>query len=279
MGFLSFLYRNIFITPSATPPTLSLAGKTALVTGGNTGLGLAPAHQLLGALAPGATVEVRTVDMADPASVVAFADTFDAPLDLAIARTASAATGNETCVQVNHVSTVLLGVLLLPALRQAGGRLTVVSTEMALWAAWKPAGGLLAYLNRAESYDKAERYAVSKLMGLAWTGLHRGWTGWDRAGVEGVKRVVARTGDVGARGVVYAAAVVGRESHGEYISENKIIKYGGPDRGFIDTPHGKKVQTKIWDETITELEKTVPDFKQRIGVVEPVAVAPEAPAV
>ena len=47
--YISFLYRQFFVTPPPLPASLSLAGKTGIVTGSNTGLGYPASAQLLSA--------------------------------------------------------------------------------------------------------------------------------------------------------------------------------------------------------------------------------------
>lgn len=147
-----FLHNQFFTTPVYPPKGTSLTSQTAIVTGGNTGLGLESARQLLalhlshliiavrtpskGETAaaelrkqdPKASIEVWTLDMASYDSVQAFTRRVDAELprlDIVIlnAGIASnnfrtvAATGHEEIIQVNYLSTVLLATLLLPILK------------------------------------------------------------------------------------------------------------------------------------------------------------------
>lgn len=147
-----FINNQFRAKPQWPAPGTSLAGKTAIVTGGNTGLGFEAASQLLdlglsrlilavrsaarGEAAasklrpahPKATVEVWDLDMASYDSVRAFARRVDAQLgrvDLVLLNAgvirmkylAVDATGHNEAVQVNYLSTVLLATLLLPVLR------------------------------------------------------------------------------------------------------------------------------------------------------------------
>ena len=152
---------NPFAQPNLEPPptNTSLAGKTVLVTGANTGLGYGSARSLLqmgvktlilgvrsvskGEAAklslladpvvlsrnPNADVQVMELDLAEYQSVIEFADKIikaqDA-LDLLILNAGVALTswqistaGHEMVIQVNYLSTALLMLLLLPKLDQS----------------------------------------------------------------------------------------------------------------------------------------------------------------
>lgn len=161
IGFL----RRQRTAPKTLPAGVSASGQTAVVTGSNTGLGLAAARQLLelglahlvmgvrsqakgDAVAdrlraefPAARVTVWTVDMASYESVRAFADRcatlgrIDAVVLNAGIMSSSFSkaetTGHELMLQVNYLSTALLALLLAPVLQSskgaAGGRAPVLN--------------------------------------------------------------------------------------------------------------------------------------------------------
>ncbi|KAK4180602.1 hypothetical protein QBC36DRAFT_319678 [Triangularia setosa] len=171
------LTSQFFVKPSPPPEGTSFVGKTALITGSNTGLGLATARVLLqhglsrliiavrnvekGERAklnlrvefPGAKIDVWEVDMARFSSVVAFAKRANAELerlDVAILNAGlikpdwgMTEDGHEEVFQVNYLSTALLAVMLLPVLRsttrnvESVARLTVVSSTMGLVSQFK----------------------------------------------------------------------------------------------------------------------------------------------
>lgn len=164
------------IRPNAKPKqlsSLSVVGQTAIITGGNTGLGLESSrillslqlsHLILAVRTPKkgeeaaislrklyskAKIEVWKLDMNSYESIRAFAKKSATlkRLDIAIlsagimnvAFTATAITGYEEQFQVNYLSTALLALLLLPVLKNNNpsgtpGRLTMVASGAALIA-------------------------------------------------------------------------------------------------------------------------------------------------
>ncbi|MDB5554291.1 MAG: putative short-chain dehydrogenase/oxidoreductase [Rhizobium sp.] len=125
-----------------------LSGKTVIVTGGYSGLGLETATTLLGAgaqvivpardierareaLAPYAAIELEMLDLMDPVSIDAFADRFLAsgrPLHILINNAAVMmnpltrdSRGNESQFSTNHLGHFQLTVRLWPALKAAHG--------------------------------------------------------------------------------------------------------------------------------------------------------------
>ncbi|KAG8156954.1 hypothetical protein KVR01_013176 [Diaporthe batatas] len=150
-SFPRYLYHQLTARPQPVKH-VDLSGRTALVTGSNSGVGLETSRQLLElgvsklilavrdeekgrAAAEGLlaglkgkekdTVEVWKLDLSSYDSVVAFADRAAktlARLDIAILnagicpakRAVNPATGHDEIIQVNYISTALLAVLLLP---------------------------------------------------------------------------------------------------------------------------------------------------------------------
>lgn len=212
-NFAPVFIRNQFLTTIPTPTKQQfgdLGGKCAIVTGSNTGLGLEASRQLLslglsrlimgvrnldsGATAakqlreanPSASVDVWHLDMESYDSVRAFAARCDAdldridmvilnaglsPLDFAVVPT----TGHERAVQVNHISTALLALLLVPVLRaKSAGRssppphLTLVNSAMAQLCSFpnRDARPLLPSFDDVTVYpwNGSERYGASKLL-------------------------------------------------------------------------------------------------------------------
>jgi len=170
----------------------SLQGRIAVVTGANSGLGLVTARHLAGAGAhvvmacrnaeradaalaqvrsaePSASFEVRSLDLADLASVRAFADGWDGPLDLLVNNAGlmaipyqQTADGFEMQFGTNHLGHFALTGLLMPALlARPGARVVTVSSE-----AHKIGRINFDDLNSEQRYQKWRAYGQSKLANL-----------------------------------------------------------------------------------------------------------------
>lgn len=166
------LVRSQFLVKPRPPPKgTSLCGQTAIITGGNSGIGLETAHEflelgvkhlILGVRSvkkgeevaipmreahPEAKVEVWPLDMLSYQSIQEFAErcTQLSRLDIAILNAAftqkefkiNPSTKHEEVFQVNYLSTALLAILLLPTLKAKSptgtpGRLTLVCSGTAL---------------------------------------------------------------------------------------------------------------------------------------------------
>lgn len=180
--FPNVFVKNQFCTkPQKPPETTNLAGKVAIITGGNTGLGFEAAKQMLSlklshliiavrnsakgedaatklrAKYPKATIEVMLLDMSRYDSIQDFARRIENQLprlDIAILNAGLAklkygtvpSTGHEEILQVNYLSTVFLAILLLPILKAKSpvgtpGRLTIINAALALTAALPTTNG------------------------------------------------------------------------------------------------------------------------------------------
>ncbi|GME50767.1 hypothetical protein MMC06_006482 [Neofusicoccum parvum] len=154
-------YPNVFFSnqfcakPQWPASSTSLLGKTAIITGGNSGLGYEAALQLLGLklshlvlavrspekgeeaaaklrkLHPEANIDVFQVDMSSYDSIQDFVRRVQGQLSridivllnagvIKLTFNAIKTTGHEECLQVNYLSTVFLAILLLPVLKAKG---------------------------------------------------------------------------------------------------------------------------------------------------------------
>ena len=171
----------------------------------------------------------------------------------------SSETGFESSLQVNHLSTSLLTLYLLPVLRKTAKdlkrstRLTTTSSEVALWTPFKEqkVDKILDHLNNQQYFgpDHLDRYSVTKLLNIFWalelasqvsgdevimnlvnpgtldTGLHRdGQQTFNGKFLQRFDRLLGRTPDEGGRLVMDGAVVKGRDTHGKYLSEAKVVE-------------------------------------------------------
>ncbi|CZR63803.1 related to short-chain dehydrogenase/reductase family protein, putative [Phialocephala subalpina] len=175
ISFGKVFYNNQFKEKPVWPaPGTSISGKSAIITGGNTGLGYEAALQLLGlklsnlilavrspnrgeaaaaklkALYPKSNIDVWQLDMCSYDSIQAFANRVRTQLsriDFVILNAGMMnmefkvvkSTSHEEIFQVNYLSTMLLTVLLLPTLKAKGplgepAHLTIVSAALTLAA-------------------------------------------------------------------------------------------------------------------------------------------------
>lgn len=294
MGFPSFLYRQLFVGVPQLPSTLSLKDQTILITGSNTGIGLEAARQcvkldanililavrsiskgqaakadILKSYTTSKTqVEVWDLDQESIKSVTAFGKRVQAlpRLDVVILNAAifkfdwltSPETGLESSLQVNHISTALLTLYLLPTLQktsrnlQLPTHLTTTSSEVALWTPFKEqkAAKILEHLNDQQYFkDHMDRYSVTKLLNMFWTrelasrvsgdeliinlvnpgsvstALHRdGHMTLNGKFLQRFDRILGRTPEEGGRLVMNGAVIQGKDTHGKYLSEAKLVE-------------------------------------------------------
>lgn len=282
---LGLLYRQ-FTKPKAISGNVELTSQVAIVTGSNVGLGLEASRQLLqlglshlvmgvrsqakGDAAanglrkefPNATISVWVIDLESYDSVRAFANqcTTLPRIDIAILNagliqmsfTTIAATGHETALQVNYLSTALLAVLLLPLLKVKGksnsGRkppvISIVTSDIVYSASIDPKRPLLAQVDESKGYSAMDWYAKSKLLLTLFTVklaesvssedviinlVNPGMTKGTAFGSDAPAFVVfifrllqgllARSVQTGATTYIDAVVARGEESHGSLISE------------------------------------------------------------
>ncbi|KAF2084032.1 NAD(P)-binding protein [Saccharata proteae CBS 121410] len=314
----SLFLRSQFLSPVQWPPsTTSLCGKSAIITGSSSGLGLEASRQMLSlglstlvmavrsvekgeGIAstfrteyPDAKIMVWSLEMESYVSIQAFVKKVETELlslDIAILNaatqtadfTTTKTTGHEMLLQVNYLSTALLGILLLPTLKKkcstAPGRLTIVNSGTSRGASISEPPGkplLASFDDKTKPWDPVERYAVSKLLGhlfivelvrhvraedvvvnlvdpglVKGTDLQRGAPMLLGAFFTCMKAVMGRPVPVGASTYVDAAVLKGKESHGSLVADWKV----SPFAAFVYTPEGEAVRKQLWEETLKEFE-------------------------
>ncbi|KAG0694077.1 short-chain dehydrogenase [Suillus ampliporus] len=207
--------------------------------------------------------------------------------------------GYETTLQVNHLSTALLSILMLPHLIKTGNaehpsRLVIVSSEAHFLAdrlegadKWP---GIVETLNDemyCTSSVMKNRYNLSKLLevmfirelssrlptptlvavsavnpGLCHSRLTRELESgpFMKFGVGIFKGLLARTTEVGSRTLVHAAIEPGeRERHGHYLSCCKVAE----ESDYALSAEGREVSKRLWHETL----RILGDIDPRVNTI------------
>ncbi|MGH8862493.1 MAG: SDR family NAD(P)-dependent oxidoreductase, partial [Jatrophihabitantaceae bacterium] len=177
-------------TPALLP---DLAGRVAVITGGNSGIGRAAATALaehgarvvlacrnpgraeatarrITSALPGAQADAAELDLSSMDSVRAFADAWSGPLDMLVnnagvmapPRRARTADGFELQFGTNHLGHFVLTGLLLPALAASGDARVVTVASIAHHGA----GEDVIDANATPDYDPQHAYSNSKLANL-----------------------------------------------------------------------------------------------------------------
>ncbi|KAI1660723.1 NAD(P)-binding protein [Daldinia decipiens] len=315
LTFLSVIWYQLTFNPKPPPPEIKAEGETAIVTGSNVGLGFEAAKQLAsrglarlilavrdiskGEVAkaaisrenPKCQIEVWQLDQDSWDSMSAFArkaqslDRLDILLLNAgmkrLEYTRSPA-GHETHIQVNHLSTALLSLLLLAPLRKTAAitgkpsRMTITASILAFIAAvdgiTHPKAEIIPTLDDPVSFKPGvDRYCLSKLLNILWTRelakhvdakelvINMCNPGWcmsefhrEDPGAAAAGKYLGWSSEQGAH-LLVDAALQHPESHGEYLSEQRVRSVSG----FVLSAQGQVAQKRIWDETLALLREVV----------------------
>jgi NAD(P)-dependent dehydrogenase (short-subunit alcohol dehydrogenase family) len=270
------------------------AGRTVIVTGANSGIGLVTARELAGAGAhvvmacrntgkgeaaaaglPG-SVEVRALDLADLASVRAFAAAVEGPVDVLVNNAGvmavpqqRTADGFEMQMGTNHLGHFALTGLLLDRItdrvvtvssgahRMGRIRLDDLNRESRRYQRW-PVYGQAKLANLMFAYELEHRFvaagsrrrSMAAHPGYAATNL-QSRTGSVQDRVMGVgNRILAQSADAGALPTLYAATVPDLPG-GSYIGPDGIGETRGLPRpvGSSAASHDRDVQRRLWERS------------------------------
>ena len=165
--------------------------------------------------------------------------------------------------------------------------LTIVGSDVAQMAAFKEKNvaarehtSVLKQLNEPKNFDKVDRYYTSKLLllmffqqfcelagkarnevivnlvtpGLCYgSDLHRSVDGIAGTIFGAFKRIVGRSSNVGARTLVHAAVMIGKESHGKYLMDQRIA----PLADYVQTKRGEEMTRQLWHEMEDEFAQVI----------------------
>ncbi|KAF2008116.1 putative short-chain dehydrogenase [Amniculicola lignicola CBS 123094] len=319
-GIANVIFSNLFITLPI--PKGSLNGQTIVVTGANTGLGyesckhllrLGVTHLVMGVrnLEKGAKakrnlvastareescIEVWQVDMANYRSVHDFAARIAAlpRLDALLANAGlyrldfSMTQGDETQIAINVISTVLLCLLALPAMRKSAAQFNIIPRIVIPNSALhyvaprnevSGTGDLFADLNNAKTADLANRYALSKLLIIyavralakkidyaiintpnpSYSGSS-GLVGENPGlGLRISEKLLARSTEEGSRALV-DGVLAGKESHGQYLT-NCHVQIPST---LVTNAEGVRIQKVFFDQLVKKLESISPEVMQGV---------------
>ncbi|KAF5624895.1 short-chain dehydrogenase reductase family [Fusarium sp. NRRL 52700] len=321
--WLPVFWKNQFRTTIELPTRIKypqVQGSTAIITGSNTGLGFEASKQLLSLglshlimgvrslergkvaaeklkmIAPSASIDVWQLDMQSYDSIQAFAkkcDTEISRIDFVILNAGISpsnfelvpGTGHEVGIQVNHLSTALLTILLIPILKaKTSGhgppRLTTVNSLTAHLCKFpnKDERPLLASFDdpKITPWSSQERYGVSKLLNQLFLvrlcekvnpndviinmvdpgltkgthlGGHHEMGGVAGALVGAFMAICGRPVDRGAASYTNAVYGHGKDSHGCFLMSCEIAPLA-----CWFYKHGDILVDQVWNETLEELD-------------------------
>ncbi|KAJ7639075.1 hypothetical protein FB45DRAFT_1055262 [Roridomyces roridus] len=260
------------------------------------------ADPIVAALSTKPTILVYEVDLGRPSSVASFASSILAEiptLNILLLNAAmvistfkqSPEAENEIMFQVNYISNAILSVRLLPLLRSTAescgqkSHLSIVGSRAQKHNDFiehpiPDSMPIFAFLNDRKKFKVYKRYADTKTLvsmfvrelakyvdpsvvtvnavcpGMVKTTINDKQAAWIRVFIAAVFAVRARPVAVGARTLINAVAA-GPEGHGQQMGDYQIWA-----NKFLETEQGKKMQKRLWEETLALAEKEAPGSVQ-----------------
>ncbi|EXJ84857.1 hypothetical protein A1O3_05532 [Capronia epimyces CBS 606.96] len=331
--------RTIFYSQFFCPPpypSQSFANQTVIVTGSNVGLGFEAARHFyrlnctklilaVRTVAKGQTakedivrsvkhrtdadaIEVWSLDLTSTKSTLAFAERVKKELTRVdvlvenagiISHKWTLCEGFEQGIQVNVINTLLLGMSLLPKLRETKDRfadsyphLVIVTSEALRFTKFKQINDPDIYqsLNDESRFDGFDGYCISKLIevlfirelvnqldpsqsstppviidlvnpGMSYSSFARDASLPVRIVDRIVHWIAARSTEVGSRTLVHGASAQ-PDSHGEYMSDgqNQAVEK------WIYGEVGSRAQRKVFEQTMKVLETRNPGIGKAAGL-------------
>ncbi|KAG4437048.1 hypothetical protein IFR05_007462 [Cadophora sp. M221] len=325
-------------TDDAFPPSLSFEGRTVLITGGTSGLGLETAIHYVNLGAASVIITARTLTKGNDAKfeieertgrkdvvgvMVLVMDTFAAvktfveelrisvkKIDIVLLNAGvhnfdfkQSPDGWEGDIQVNTLSTLLLGLLLLPWLReiQQPGQTQHLgfvgsSSHYTPDISKFPRQGVLDSRNKPENFVSGmHTYAISKLLfhygalelaklavdengspspivnivcpGMIRTNIARDFASkgiFFKIAEAVIMSIICNPVDVGARSLVLIATTT-PDQHGTF--RNPMLtkdEYDLKSAPMLTSPEGKRMQAQVWKEITEVLVAAVPEIADTI---------------
>lgn len=76
-----------------------------------------------------------------------------------------------------------------------------------------------------------------------------------------VKKLVARTTEVGARTLVHGGVTAGQETHGKFLETCQVLECAK----LVEGPEGKTLEDRVWGELSQKLELIQPGVTKNLG--------------
>jgi retinol dehydrogenase-12 len=76
-----------------------------------------------------------------------------------------------------------------------------------------------------------------------------------------MKKLLARTTEVGSRTLVHNGVAAGEETHGKFLSTCSVIECAA----LVEGPEGRGLETRVWDELSQKLEAIQPGVTKNLG--------------
>lgn len=153
--------------------------------------------------------------------------------------------GMETSMFVNNISTVFLGALMMPKLKEYANKFNTKPT-------------LVFIVSVLEYIVKRTGVVITMVApGLCTTGLGRDARTFTKIMHEAVRAMMAQTAEVGSRTILHGL-LLGEEGHGKLLSGCKIKESWVPT--WLTNEEAQKLQKDIWNKLVSRLESVQPGY-------------------